>query len=50
MWKFKSMVDTPERLIEFKRVYGILEDFKVRYCHKFEVVFSRGEGRSLSPW
>nr|POE76076.1 hypothetical protein CFP56_05042 [Quercus suber] len=43
MWKFKSMVDTLERLIEFKRVHEILEDFKVRYCPKSENV-----GRSIT--
>ena len=49
MWKFKSMVDMPERLTEFKRVYGIPENVKVRYCPKSEVVFSRGEGRVIIP-
>ena len=43
------MVDMPEILTEFKRVYGIPENVKVRYCPKSEVVFSRGEGRVIIP-
>ena len=49
MGKFKSMVDTPETLVEFKRVYEILEDVEVSYCFKSEVEFSRGEGRVIIP-
>ena len=39
----------PERLTEFKRVYEIPKNVKVRYCPKSEVVFSRGEGRVIIP-
>ena len=49
MGKFKSMVDTPERLVEFKRAYNILEDVEVRYCLEFEVILSRGEERVVIP-
>lgn len=49
MGKFKSMVDTPERLVEFKRSYEIPEDVEVSYCPESEVEFSRGEGRVIVP-
>lgn len=49
MGKFKSMVDTPERLVEFKRPYEIPEDVEVSYCPESEVEFSRGEGRVIIP-
>ena len=45
MGKFKSMVDTPERLAEFRRKYNFPEDVEVRYCSKDEVILSRGEDR-----
>ena len=49
MGKFKSMVDTPERLAEFKRVYEIPEGIEVSYCSESKVEFSRGEGRVIIP-
>ena len=49
MGKFKPMVDTLERLAEFKRVYSILEDVKVRHCPESEAIFSRKEGRVVIP-
>lgn len=49
MGKFKSMVDTLERLVEFKRPYEIPEDVEVSYCPESEVEFSRGEGRVIIP-
>ena len=47
MGKFKSMVETPGRLVEFKRVYRIPKDVEVRYSPESEVIFSRGEGRVI---
>ena len=47
MGKLKSMVETPGRLAEFKRVYRIPKDVEVRYCPESEVIFSRGEGRVI---
>ena len=41
------MVDTPERLAEFKRVYRIPRDVEVRYCPESKVIFSRGEGKVI---
>ena len=49
MRKFKSMVDTPERLAEFKRAYNILDDVEVRYCLESWVILSRGEERVVIP-
>ena len=49
MGKFKSMVDTPERLAEFRRKYNFPEDVEVRYCSKDEVILSRGEDRVVLP-
>ena len=49
MGKFKPMVDSPERLVEFKRAYGILDDIGVSYCPKLEVDFVKGEGRVVIP-
>ena len=43
MGKFRSMVDMPERLVEFRRVYSIPKDVEVRYYLEFEVIFSRGK-------
>ena len=49
MGKFRSMVDMLERLVEFRRVYSILEDVEVRNCPKSEAIFSRGEDRVVIP-
>ena len=49
MGKFRSMVDTPKRLAEFKRAYNIVEDVEVRYCPEFEVILLRGEERVVIP-
>lgn len=49
MGKFKPMVDSPERLVEFKRAYGIPDDIGVSYCPKLEVDFVKGEGRVVIP-
>lgn len=37
MGKFKSMVDTPETLFEFRTVYEIPKDVGVSYCPESEV-------------
>ena len=39
------MVDTLERLAEFKRAYNIPKDVEVRYFLEFEVILSRGGGK-----
>ena len=49
MGKFRSMVDTPERLVKFWRRYNIPDDVEVRYCPKFEVMLSRREGGVVIP-
>ena len=49
MRKFKSMVDTPKSLREFRRKYNFLEDVEVRYCSESEAILSRGEGRVVIP-
>ena len=49
MGKFKPMVDTLEKLVEFRRVCNIPEDVKVSYCPEFEAIFSRGEERVVIP-
>lgn len=43
------MVDTPERLDEFRRVYEILDDIGVSYCPESEVEFLRGKERVIIP-
>ena len=49
MGKFKSMVDTPEKLAEFRRKYNFLEDVEVRYCSEDKAILSRGEDRVVLP-
>lgn len=49
MGKFRSMVDTPVSLGEFRKKYNFLDDVEVRYCSEFEVILSRGEGRVVIP-
>ena len=49
MGKFKSMVDTPERLAEFRKKYNFPDDAEVSYCPESEVILSRGEGRVVIP-
>ena len=49
MRKFKSMVDTPESLREFRRKYNFPEDVEVRYCSESEAILSRGEGKVVIP-
>jgi len=49
MGKFKPMVDLPERLVEFKRAYGIPNDVGVSYCPESKVDFVKGEGRVVIP-
>ena len=45
MGKFKSIVDTHKRLVEFRRKYNFPDDVNVSYCSKSEVILSRGEGK-----
>ena len=49
MGKFKSMVDTPERLAKFRRKYNFLDDVEVRYFSEDKVIHSRGMGRVVLP-
>ena len=49
MGKFKSMVDTSERLAEFRRKYDFPDDVEVSYCLESEAILSRGEGRVVIP-
>ena len=49
MGKFKSMVDTLERLAEFRRKYNFPDDVEVSYCLESEAILSRGEGRVVIP-
>ena len=49
MGKFKSMVDTPERLMEFRRRYNIPDDVEVRHCLKSKVILLRREGTVVNP-
>ena len=49
MGKFKSMVDTLERLAEFRRMYEIPKNVRLSYCLESEVEFLRGEGRGIIP-
>ena len=50
MGKFKSMVDTSERLVEFRRKYDFPDDVEVSYCLEFEATLSRGEGKAVIPF
>jgi len=38
MGKFKSMVDTLERLAQFTRKYNFPDDVEVSYCPKAEAI------------
>lgn len=49
MGKFKPMVDSLKRLVEFHRAYGILGDVRVSYCPELEVDFVKREGRVVIP-
>ena len=49
MGKFKSMVDTPERLAEFRTKYNFPDDVEVSYCPEAEAILSRGEDRVVIP-
>lgn len=43
------MVDTFERLAEFRKAYNIPDDVEVRYCPKSEVILSRGKDKVVIP-
>ena len=43
------MIDTPERLTEFRRKYNFPDDVEVSYCSESEAILSRGEGRVVIP-
>lgn len=43
------MVDTPKRLVNFKKAYNILDNVEVRYCTESEVILSRGKDRVVIP-
>lgn len=43
------MVDTPERLAEFRRKYDFPHEVEVSYCPEFEVIIFRREGRVVIP-
>lgn len=43
------MVDTPKRLVNFKKAYNIPDDVEMRYCSDSEVILSRGEDRVVIP-
>ena len=45
MGKFKSMVNTPKKLAEFRRKYNFPEDVEVRYFSEDEARLSRKEGK-----
>ena len=49
MEKFKSVVGTPKRLVEFRRKYNLPDDVEVSYCLESEAILSRGEGRAVIP-
>nr|POF06792.1 hypothetical protein CFP56_73289 [Quercus suber] len=40
------MIDTPERLAEFRRKYNFPDDVEVSHCSDFEAILCRGEGDS----
>ena len=39
------MVDTPERLAEFRRKYNFLDGVEVSHCMDSEAILSKGEGK-----
>ena len=43
------MVDTLERLVEFRRKYNFSDDVEVSYCLESKAILSRGEGRVVIP-
>ena len=43
------MVDTLERLVEFRRKYNFPDDVEVSYCLESKAILSRGEGRVVIP-
>ena len=49
MGKFRSMVDTPERLAEFRRKYNFPDDVEVSYCLKSKAILLKGEDRAVIP-
>lgn len=49
MGMFKPMVDTLERLAEFRRKYNFPDDLEVRYCPEDEAILSSGEDRKVHP-
>lgn len=46
---FRSMVDTLEGLVEFRRLYEIPNNVGASYCPESKVDFQRGEGRVVIP-
>lgn len=49
MRKFKPMVDTLERLVEFRKKNNIFDDVDVRYYSVSVVILSRGKDRMVIP-
>ena len=47
--KFKSIVDTLERLAKFRRKYNFPNDVEVSYCPESNAILSKGEGRVVIP-
>ena len=43
------MVDTFEKLAEFRRKYNFPEDVEVRYCSEDEAILSKGEDKVVLP-
>ena len=43
------MVDTPKRLVEFRRKYNFPDNVEVSYCPESEALLLRGEGRVVIP-
>lgn len=49
MGKFKAMVDTLEKLAEFRKIYNIPDNVEVSYCPESEAIILRGEGKVVIP-
>ena len=49
MGKFKSMVDTPERLAKFRTKYNFPDDVEVSYCLESEAILSKRGRQSGNP-
>lgn len=49
MGKFKSMVDIPKRLAQFRRKYNFLDDVEISYYPEPEALLSTGEGKAVIP-